>query len=185
MRHVLAVCLAMLTSLLLSGSALAADDASKHHFGPFAGSSPDSGTCGNDWAHDTFKRFFTVNRAPDGSFRLREDFKEGKFVTFAGASPGDCETVGPHGSTLSAGIRGNFHGFLAGPVTGGTFDRNATCGTPCNGGKFLTAFFGPTAVWNVNTFKFNYHAEAAHIAFRNWQNASADQGGNQGDIATQ
>ncbi len=184
MRNVLTVFLTLLTSVALSGSVLAADEGFRHHFGPFAGSSPDSGTCGNDWAKDTFKRFFTVSRASDSSFTLREDFKEGEFVTVAGDSPGGCETAAPHGSTVEAGIRGNFHGFLAGAVTSGIFDPNATCRAPCNGAKFLTAFFGPSAVWGVNTFKFNYHAEAPHLAFRNWQNASDDQGGNRGDIAT-
>src|SRR5437879_514156 len=30
------------------------------HYGPYASGSPDSGTCGPDWANDTFDRHFTV-----------------------------------------------------------------------------------------------------------------------------
>jgi hypothetical protein len=38
------------------------------HYGPYTNNtSPDSGTCGNDWATDTFDRHFTVRRNPDGT----------------------------------------------------------------------------------------------------------------------
>jgi|SRR5207244_1427746 len=63
---------------------------SAQHYGAYASMSPDSGTCGNDWATDTFQRHFTVfNRA--GSIVVVEQFKEGTFTTFAGLSPGACE----------------------------------------------------------------------------------------------
>lgn len=184
MRRIVTAFLAVM--LLLAMVRPASADEGRRHFGPFAGGSPDSGTCGNDWAHDTFKRFFTVTANPDGSLDLREDFKEGKFLTVAGRSPGGCQAALPHGSEVAAGIKGNFHGFLGGPVTGGTFNPNATCNDPCTGSSFVLAFFGVSADnWNVNTFKFTYHAEGEHLAFRNWQNASADQGGNRGDIASE
>ena len=32
--------------------------------------SPDSGTCGNDWAQDTFDRYFKVTPGPSGTFRV-------------------------------------------------------------------------------------------------------------------
>jgi hypothetical protein len=35
------------------------------HYGPFASGSPDSSTCGNDWAQDTFDRHFTVRMEGD------------------------------------------------------------------------------------------------------------------------
>ena len=153
-------------------------------FGPYAGASADSGTCGNDWAQDTFKRHFSVTRRADGSYYVREDFKDGKFVTIAGASPGACETGTPHGSTVDAGIRGEFKGWLAGTVTGGTFDPKAVCGTPCTGGPFIAAHFGASAAWNVVPWKFTYEAEHGKLLFRRWQNASDGQGGNRGDIAS-
>lgn len=45
--------------LAIDAMASSASNGTKH-FGPFPSTSPDSGTCGNDWAEDTFDRFFTV-----------------------------------------------------------------------------------------------------------------------------
>ncbi|HYY48431.1 MAG TPA: hypothetical protein VFA17_07080, partial [Thermoplasmata archaeon] len=43
------------------------------HYGPYPSMSPDSGTCGNDWANDMFDRHFTVfNKA--GSLVVVEQF---------------------------------------------------------------------------------------------------------------
>ncbi|HEX6062086.1 MAG TPA: hypothetical protein VF001_08445 [Candidatus Limnocylindria bacterium] len=186
MKRILATVFASVLALAaLAGSANAGDGKDKHdsHFGPYAGASPDSGTCGNDWANDTFKRFFTVSQ-DGGVWSVREDFKDGTFVTLGGASPGACQT-GEHGTTVAAGVNGNFKGWLAGDVTGGTFDPDGTCADPCSGDQFIAAHFGATATWNVTSFTFEYHGEQSHLAFRHWQNASADQGGNEGDIATQ
>src|SRR5258705_6612674 len=36
------------------------------HYGPYPSGSPDSSTCGPDWAMDTFDRHFTVRNNPDG-----------------------------------------------------------------------------------------------------------------------
>ena len=168
-------------------------------FGPYASSSPDSGTCGNDWANDTFKRVFTARKDSSGVWQLREDFKDGKFVTVAGASPGACQTSGAHGTLVTAGITGEFKGWLAGSVTGGTFNPAGGCPAPCTGDQFVLIHFGAAATWNVAPFKFTYHADGngddegdgehsdggQHLLFRHWQNASDDQGGNRGDIATQ
>lgn len=170
-------------AMLLTALPAAADDG-RHTFGPFASGSPDSGTCGNDWAADTFKRFFTVTPNGDGSYVLREDFRDGHFVTIAGASPGACETSSRHGATIRAGVRGSLHGFLAGRVTGGTFEPDGDCPAPCSGSKFLAIHFGPSAAWDIATFKFVYRAsDEAGLTFTRWQNASPDQGGNHGDIA--
>ena len=177
-RILLALAGTLALVLTLSSTALADDNSvTVRHSG-----STDSGTCGNDWANDTFTRVFKVDDV-NGSTVLREDFKNGHFVTIAGPSPGACQpTVTGH--LVTDGIEGTFHGFLAGTVTGGTFNPEATCPTPCNGTTFVPAFFGPTAVWNVDTFKFEYHAQGDDPIGRQWQNASADQGGNQGDIYT-
>ncbi len=153
-------------------------------FGPYASGSTDSGTCGNDWANDIFERVFTATRNADGSYTLREDYRDGKFVTIAGASPGACETGTAHGATIRAGVRGEFSGYLSGRVTGGTFDAAGGCPAPCNGTKFLSIHFGPAAAWDVSTFRFTYHADdEVGLHFLHWRNASADRGGNQGDIA--
>ena len=53
------------------------------HYGPYTSTSPDSSTCGNDWAEDTFDRDFTVRGTT-----VVEQFKNGSFVTMAGPSPG-------------------------------------------------------------------------------------------------
>jgi hypothetical protein len=176
--------LGALASSANAGAGTDKSDKNDRHFGPFAGSSADSGTCGNNWAQDTFKRHFTVSQA-GATWTVREDFKDGKFVTMAGASPGACQTSGEHGMLVAAGIEGTFKGWLSGAVTGGTFDPEATCPDPCGGDQFIAAHFGGSATWNVVPFTFEYHGEADHLAFRQWQNASADQGGNQGDIASQ
>ena len=174
-------------AMLATALPAAADDGERDEggrvFGPYASGSPDSGTCGN-WANDTFKRFFKVTPNADGSFTLREDFRDGHFVTLAGASPAACETVSPspHGTTIRAGVRGEFHGFLAGRVTGGTFTAAGGCPAPCSTAGFLATHFGASATWDPS-FRFRYEADGHGLQFRRWQNASADQGGNRGDIA--
>ena len=177
-------------AMLATALPAAADDGERDRdedgrgFGPYASGSTDSGTCGvTDWANDTFKRFFTVTPNEDGSFTLREDFRDGHFVTIAGASPGACETGTPHGATIRADVRGEFHGFLAGRVTGGTFTAAGGCPAPCTGTEFLAVHFGASAAWDVSTFRFRYEADGHGLQFRRWQNASPDQGGNLGDIA--
>lgn len=187
MRRLTVFC-AVLALLVLSFPQYAAADESEGsdngwHFGPYASGSTDSSTCGNDWANDTFKRVFKVTSV-GGTWYLREDFKDGKFVTMAGNSPGGCETSGPHGSIVTAGIKGNFKGWEGGTVTGGTFNPTGGCGNPCNGTNFVATHFGAGASWNVMPFKFTYHADGPGLLYRFWQNASEDLGGNYGDIAT-
>jgi len=59
--------------------------------GPFPTvADPDGGTC-SPWALDNFDRFLTVHDNGDGTFRVREDFKNGTFVTTGPRSPGGCE----------------------------------------------------------------------------------------------
>jgi hypothetical protein len=177
-RILLALAGALALVLTLSATALADDDSFKvRHSG-----STDSGTCGNDWANDTFTRVFNVENA-DGTTYLREDFKNGRFVTVAGSSPGACQPT-PNGHLVANDVEGTFHGFIAGAVTGGTFNPEATCLQPCNGDNFVASFFGAGATWNANTFKFEYEAHGHDLIGRHWQNASPDQGGNQGDIYT-
>src|SRR2546423_7679961 len=89
------------------------------HFGPFASTSPDGGSCGAPWATDSFDRFFNVHNNGDGTFSVDEQFKNGSFVTLGGASPGACETGSNHGSTVDAGVTGTFVGYLDFTVTGG------------------------------------------------------------------
>ena len=149
-------------------------------YGPIPSTSGDSGTCGPDWATDTFDRHFKVDVTPnaDGTYNVTEEFKKGTFITNAGASPGGCDTN--LGGTVSAGVTGKMHGSFEIVVTDGSFDPNAvctvaTCGTTTG---FIATVFGPGATYAVPTFNFHYSAG------RNgeWKNASADRGGNHGDI---
>ncbi|MGI8475278.1 MAG: hypothetical protein ACR2OO_02730 [Thermomicrobiales bacterium] len=153
------------------------------HYGPFASDSSDSGTCGiTDWANDTFDRVYTVDtrQNSEGAYTVNEEFKNGAFVTIAGSSPGACES-GPfpgNGNTVGAGVTGKMHGSFTIIVTGGTFDPAATCSAPCYTVDFVGAVFGPRAKYTVPTFSFHYNARDNG----EWKNASADRGGNHGDI---
>ncbi|MHB8628150.1 MAG: hypothetical protein ACYDBJ_09785 [Aggregatilineales bacterium] len=151
------------------------------HYGPIASTSPDSGTCGNDWATDTFQRFFTVNS--DNPNVVIEEFKAGTFVTFAGSSPGACPTPETNnGSTVAAGITGKMHGSFDIAVTGGTFNPNAVCtASTCDTTRhFIDTVYGTgaTYVTGATYFIFHYRTECNGT----WQNASANRGGNSGDI---
>src|SRR6266568_2344562 len=95
------------------------------HFGPFAGSSTDGGSCGAPWANDTFNRFFSVHDNGDGTFNVTEDFKDGTFTTIGPVSPGKCETTDSHhGTTVLAGITGDLQGSESGTVSSGTYNPN-------------------------------------------------------------
>src|SRR5713226_1795980 len=45
------------------------------HYGPYASNSPDSGTCGNNWATDSFDRSFSIF-SKSGSIVVVEQFKD-------------------------------------------------------------------------------------------------------------
>ncbi len=144
-------------------------------FGPYAVTTDDHGSCSNAWAADTEKRTFRVHKNRDGSYTLLR-MDRGTFVTNAGQSPGACETTKHHGATVLAGVKGKFHGYLVGKVTGGTFDPNATCTTDCGfTDVWISTFFGAGASFSCFTdskacrFDFEYTA-AKHQAlkYRHW-----------------
>jgi hypothetical protein len=91
---------------------LATPGSPTQRYGPFASGSPDSGTCGNDWAEDTYDRHFTVHNNRDGTYTVVEQFKRGEFVTNDGPSPGACELDGSPGGTIVSGKAGDMHGYL-------------------------------------------------------------------------
>jgi hypothetical protein len=194
MKRLLIVSMAAV-ALALVPIAAAADEGQgdNQDFGPFAGASPDSGTCGPNWADDTFTRNFTVLRNTDGTFRLVENFSDGKFVTTGPQSPGACQKGSDHGSTVLPLIKGHFSGFLDGTITGTTAYNQNGCDTPgaCNTTSgFVLAVFGPGAEYGCVSgpgscsFFFAYRANGRKLLFRHWINASPDLGGNRGDIAT-
>lgn len=150
------------------------------HFGPIASTSPDSGTCGNNWANDTFDRFFTINLTEPNT--VIEDFKDGTFIAVAGSSPGACETGTDNGNTVGNGVTGKFHGSFDIAVTGGTFNPDATCTpTTCNTtAGFIQTVYGPSATYVTGATYFVFHYSTGHNG--EWKNASTNRGGNLGDI---
>jgi hypothetical protein len=157
-------------------------DGNGHRFGPYSGTSLDSGTCGNFWAETSFQRVFKVRpQNADGTYTVREDFVHGSFVTTVGSSPGGCDTN--LGGTILPGVEGRMRGHVILTVTG-TFDPDATCAAPCATGEFVAAFFGPTATYEVPEFLFTYRSHDQRLCAHFWRNASPQIGGTAGDIAT-
>jgi hypothetical protein len=155
--------------------------AASARYGPFPSGSTDSGTCGNDWAVDTFDRTFTASptRNADGTYTVREDFTRGSFVTLAGPSPQACDTNRPTGGIVGPGITGRMAGFFTIIVSGGTYNSAARC-TAANCGTtagFVATVYG-SATYDVPTFFFGYATRCNGW----WINASANLGGNRGDI---
>jgi hypothetical protein len=193
MKRLLIVSMAAV-ALALMPTAVAADAGEGvQHFGPFAGASPDSGTCGPDWAADRFTRNFGVDQDADGTFRVVEFFSDGTFVTTGPQSPGACESGSNHGSTVLPGITGHFGGFLNGAITGTTVYNPQGCNTPgaCNTTSgFVRAVFGAGAQYGcvsgpgACSFFFGYGSRDQRLIFHHWINASPDLGGNRGDIAS-
>jgi hypothetical protein len=152
----------------------------------------DHGTCGNTWATDTSRRTWTVKPNGDGTFRVaRRD--RGTFVTVAGPSPGKCDPSGRHGTAVNAGIHGKFHGYLAGTVSGGTFNPNATCTAACVGDTtvFIATVFGAGAKFTCLEgyagckFNFEYASPDKTLSFHHWQDKGTNGVSEQftGDIA--
>jgi len=160
------------------------------HYGPYASTSPDSGTCGNDWANDTFDRHFTVKSNGDGTNSVVEQFKNGSFTTMSGASPGACD-VGytSHGTTVTAGKSGSMHGYEIISNVGAQTSTSPFCdaigmtNAGCTTTTFVDTHFAPSA-YAVSTFFFHYAAGDQGLLYHEWKNASDDRGGNGGDIAT-
>jgi hypothetical protein len=175
--------LILATLLLLVTFSISQAQASRI-YGPFASTSSDSGTCGNVWANDTFDRYFHVMTTPNSNstYTVTEQFKRGSFITLAGRSPGGCDPKGVAGGTVGAGISGEMQGKFTVIVSNGVYDPNANCyatATTCDTtAKFVTVVFGTTATYDVPSFLLNYNAGPNG----DWKNASADKGGNEGDI---
>lgn len=166
------------------------------HYGPYASSSPDSGTCGNTWANDTFDRHFTVRLNNDGTYTVVEQFKNGSFTTMNGSSPAACDlTYTNHGTMIGNGVTGSMHGYFIIPLPPGTTqtstDASCVAGDPtasCTTVGFIDSHFTPcygAGVCSASTFFDHYTASNnQHLIYNEWKNASPDRGGNSGDIAS-
>ena len=150
------------------------------HYGPIPSTSPDSGTCGKNWANDSFDRFFSINpRTPN---TVTEEFKNGTFVTVAGQSPGACQTGADNGNTVADGITGKLEGTFDIQVSGGSFNPNATCSpSTCNTtAGFIQTVYGCSGCSVAGATYFIFHYSTGKNG--QWKNASANRGGNDGDI---
>jgi hypothetical protein len=159
------------------------------HYGSYPSSSPDSGTCGNDWATDTFDRDFTVRSNGDGTYTVVEQFKNGSFVTTAGPSPGGCETN--VGGMITTGKTGSMHGYFIVSNVGPQTNNSAYCdaandtNTDCTTATFINTHFAPCypVTCTVTTYFDHYAAGDQSLLFHEWKDASPDRGGDNGDIA--
>jgi hypothetical protein len=162
------------------------------HYGPYASESTDSGSCGPDWADDLFNRDFTVRSNGDGSYTVVEQFKDGSFTAFGGVSPGACDGFTNHGSTVAAGTAGSMHGYFiisnVGPRTLNSpyCDAANSTNDDCTTATFINTHFTACypATCTVTTFFDHYAAGDQSLRFHQWKNASADRGGDDGDIAS-
>lgn len=159
------------------------------HYGSYPSGSPDSGTCGNDWATDTFDRDFTVRSNGDGTYTVVEQFKNGSFVTNAGPSPGACETN--LGGTITPGKTGSMHGYFIVSNVGTQTSTSPSCdatnpsNTDCTTATFINTHFTPCypVTCTVTTYFDHYAAGDQGLLYHEWKNASPDRGGDDGDIA--
>jgi len=189
MRKISMALMLALAALMLAATAIAdpgerGKGGKKHSKTNFTVTTTDNGSCGTPWATDVVKRTFIVKQNRDGSSTLtRQD--RGTFTTLAGRSPGACDTTGRHGQTIRAGVTGKLVGFITGKVTGGTFNRNATCtGSDCGfTDVFIAAYFGPNAKFscfeNSKDCKFNFNYTASkkqELLFRHWQDKGKGAG---------
>ena len=151
------------------------------NYGPFAGGSPDSGTCGNDWADDTYSRFFkVVTDGTNGTYTVTEDFRQGSFVTHQGPSPAACE-LGTN-SMVAEGISGKLSGTFNIIVSNGTYSATATIqdfdhDMKIGTADFIRSIFGDKATYVVEHFNFQYTTKNNG----SWINSDA---GNSGDIVS-
>lgn len=190
-----------LSAVLAPATPLSPAGNGTQHYGPYTSSSPDSGTCGVDWATDTFDRHFTVKSNHDGTFTVVEQFKNGSFVTTqvppSNPSPGACDSSdGTPPGVVNAGITGDMHGYFiisnvgaqtsTSPFCDGINNTNADCTTTTFiDTHFTPCYFGGAGTCPVNTFFFHYSAGDQNLVVHEWKNASCDRGGNHGDIASE
>jgi len=84
---------------------------------------------------------------------------------------------------VPATLTGTFSGNFMIVVTNGKFDPNASCDSGCDTtAGFVATVYGPAATFDIPSFGFTYHANGPDLIQREWHDASADQGGNGGDI---
>jgi hypothetical protein len=128
-----------------------------------------------------------------------EQFKNGSFTTPASDSPtinfspGACQSSTPAG-TVNPSVTGTLHGYFIIPLAPGEIQTSTdpSCvanqpSTSCTTTGFIDSHFTPcylngTGSCPVTTFFFHYSAGDQTLLQHEWKDASADRGGNSGDI---
>ena len=154
--------------------------------GPFASTSPDSGTCGPNWAWDLFNRSFVAQLpGSGGTFTVTESFKKGHFLTIAGDSPGKCESPPSGFNSVVEGVTGSFGGSFTITVSNGVFNSQGACERDtdgqCTTAGWIHGVFGDSSTYTIPQFSFTYTAKGQGLVAHNWVNADT---GNTGDIAS-
>ena len=124
-------------------------------------------------------RSYVVYPQVDGSFLVAETFTNGTFTTLTGDSPEDSACNSP-ADNIAAGIKGTLNGFflVKVPAVTGNFDPAAKCTVKCYTSDFLQAFFGISTDPDVPVYELHYAA----TGHGTWKNASANRGGDSGNI---
>jgi hypothetical protein len=180
------------------------------HYGPYSTTNDaDSGSCGNDWATDSFTRIFSIF-SRSGSIVVTEQFRDGTFVTPAPLgdpsatpmSPGACNPAskgGPaspyDGGIVNPGIAGGFHGYYIIPLPPGVMEtsNDSHCDAVlmtdvnCTTATFIDTHFTPCyailiPTCSVTTFYFQYAAGDQGLVAHSWIDSSPDRAGEIGDI---
>jgi len=106
-------------------------------------------------------------------------------------SPGACDfTDGSPPGTVDPGKIGGMHGYFIISNVGSQTSTSPYCNAMtmtnanCTTTTFINTHFAPCypATCTVTTFFFHYSAGDQGLVEHEWKNASADRGGNHGDI---
>lgn len=142
----------------------------------YDGGSGDGGSCGNTWANDTYRLDIKVTPNGNGTYGMQVEYKEGKFTTIAGQSPGACGTTDPHeGTTVADGILGKLEGKLNETITSATFNSNAcsTAGSCATRTDFIVQAFGCSGACESDfTYDFKYQSNDKGLVFHHWRDRS-------------
>ncbi len=94
---------------------------------------------------------------------------------------------------MLAGVTGSMHGYFVIPLPAGSMQTSTSSDcvagsptTPCTTAGFIDSHFTPcygAFLCSATTFFDHYVAPSQGLAYNEWKNASADRGGDKGDIA--
>ena len=108
-----------------------------------------------------------------GLFTVVEQFERGAFETFAGASPGSCDTTdGSPPGTVNGGVLGEMHGYFVITETGPQTSTDPLCApgsppAPCTTTGFMTSHFA--GAFTIGTFFFHYSASDQGLVEHEWE----------------